>query len=222
MEKKKSPTQLASWFSVNLYRDDLEEIIEKLTENCKQVIIEDNEYRYGSLDELFQKRGPKPKQLSINSREPYVIFNVRIKPRWTSLGTSGDGDNLAPYFYLKQLLESKKRNALGLLVSGPQSLLYVLVLVAWVVLLHFAKATPRWFGWVFISVMIIISVILGRLYEFGAFTKLNLKKKHELPSFWDRNKDELIRQILLSLITFGLGMLAAYLLFRVGLNKSPN
>jgi general stress protein CsbA len=218
MEKKKSPTQLASWFSVNLYRDDLEEIIEKLTETCKEVIIEDNEYRYDSLDDLFTKRGPNPKQLSINSREPYVIFNVKIKPRWTSLGTSGEGDNLVPYFYIKQLLESKKRSGLEFLLTGPQSTLFFLLIIGLVFIPASIRAViPGWIKWTYIISLMVVSVTLGQLYNFGAFTKLSLKRKHEEPSFWARNKDELLRQLLSNLLAFGLGLLAAYFLFKRGM-----
>ncbi len=93
MEKKRSPTQLGiSPGSVPIYRDDLEEIVSILTETCKQVIIEDNEYRYKSLDEVLDKRGPHPRQLSISSRDPLVIFNVRIDRRHTTIVTTGDGD----------------------------------------------------------------------------------------------------------------------------------
>lgn len=218
MEKKKAPTQLASWFSVNLYRDDLEEIVEKLTETCKQVIIEDNEYKYDSLDDLYKKRGPNPKQLSINSREPYVIFNVRIKPRWTSLGTSGEGDNLVPYFYIKQLLESKKRGGLEFLLTGPQSMLFYLLLIGLILIPRSIRSVvPNWAQWTYIASVLVVSVTLGRLYNFGAFTKMSLKRKHEELSFWDRNKDDILRQILSNFISFALGMLAAYLLFKYGI-----
>jgi len=193
MEKKKSPTQLGlSLGSIAVYRDDLEEIISILTETCKQVIIEDNEYRFNSLDELFAKRGPYPSQLSINSREPFVIFNVRIKPRHTTLGTSGDGDNLAPYFRVKAILESRKRKGLdAVFMLGPFLSIAIIGLV-------WAPVTKRiasgfWFWLVFtILVTALLSLMVSQVFwGQGAYARIVLKRKHEDETFWTRNKDKI-------------------------------
>jgi hypothetical protein len=203
MEKKKSPTQLGFASTVAVYRDDLEEILSILTESCKQVIIEDNEYRFSSLDELMEKRGPNPRQLSINTREPFVIFNVRIKPHYTTLGTSGDGDNLAPYHYVKQILESKKRKGLEFMFSGfPSLVLVVGIMIAWVVLNKKYPGTGFGF-WLRFSLgcLIMISTTVAQVYyNYGAFSLISLKRKHELETFWNRNKDKIWLLIIGTLI----------------------
>jgi hypothetical protein len=218
MEKKKSPTQLGIAGSFALYRDDLDEIVAKLTETCKQVIIEDNKYRYDSLDDLFDKQGPHPNQLSINSRDPLVIFNVRIKPRYTTLGTSGDGDNLAPYFSVKEILESKKRGGLGAFLNSPLStLLFFLLVIIVLFIPGLGSPVLTLIRWLFLFVMLVSSVTLQMLYDRGAFTTISLKKKHEEGSFWTKNKDTIIIAIITNVITALLSFTVAYLLFRQGI-----
>lgn len=79
MEKKTGPTQVSYSETVILYRDDLEDIINLLTERCKRIAIEDNQYKYDSLDEVFNKRGASPSQLSITSWEPFISLRIKTK-----------------------------------------------------------------------------------------------------------------------------------------------
>lgn len=203
MEKKTSPTQLGiTTGSIRIYRDDLEEIITILKEVCKEVIIEDNEYRYDSLDEVLTKHGPNPKQLSINSRDPLVIFNVRIKPRHTTLGTSGDGDNLAPYFRVKQILETKMGGIKHYMLSlVPSFTGFGLIFLH--VGLNKRFGSSGWTYWLRLSTFVIVGIsilVLQTLYNQGAFTKISLKRKHEEATFWTRNKDTIWVAVIAALI----------------------
>ncbi len=159
MKKKSSPTQLAYWASVSLYRDELEEIIEILTKSGNEVVIEDNYAIYESLDELLDKKGPNPKQLSITSQSPYVTFQVRIKPRWTSVATTGDGANLVPYHFVRQILESNKRGGLGFILGGSPSILFWLLgLGVFLILPGVRPAVPAWGRWLYVSVLMFTSI----------------------------------------------------------------
>lgn len=52
---------------VHLFVDDLEEAIARMQEARLDLRISDNEYEYSALDEVIEKRGARPRTLTISA-----------------------------------------------------------------------------------------------------------------------------------------------------------
>ena len=186
MEKKTSPTQVTYSESVSLFRDDLEEIIKILTDKCERVTIEDNEYKYNSLDELFEKRGPTPRRLSITGFEPFVGLNIKIKRAQTTLESFGDGDHLAPFYFIHALLEKRRRFIHLIAITSP---LFLLMFAHLLFSIRYGQQLSKVLSFTIFMTLLASIYTLLFVHRTGAFSVISLKKQYEQDSFWTRNKD---------------------------------
>jgi hypothetical protein len=59
---------------LRMYRDDVDQLIAIFVRGCEKVVISDSKYRYDSLDEMKEKAGPRVKDLDIRGENPGVRF----------------------------------------------------------------------------------------------------------------------------------------------------
>lgn len=205
--------------TVKLYRDTIEEILDILTKYCKEVVIASEGYEYESLDELESKRGSDLKEIELKGRSPYVYFHASRGSMGRSwVAADGEGAE-TPYFLICNLLIRHRRTWLRLILNPLVCLLYFAI---WLSLLFIFRQPIRSHSLVIpisllsISFFIILALQANATY-LGQYCLITLRRRHEKSTFWLRNKDEIIRQILSNLLAFGLGLLSAYLLFKKGI-----
>jgi hypothetical protein len=214
VKKKTAPTQFTYSDSVKLFRDDIEDIIKILSDKCERLTIEDNEFVYDSLDEVLDKRGPYPRQPSITGFEPYVSLKIRIKRSRTTLDTSGDGDNLAPFFFIQDIFRRRRRVAHLVALTSP---FLLLMLAAVVVTFTHEAELERLSGLAkggYFMTPILILYVLTVSHGLGAFSVISLKKKHEEESFWSRNKDTVWVGVIVAVFTALITYFITYLTSR--------
>jgi len=67
-------TMTARLGRLNMYREDLDELVALFQRKCTNVIISDQQYRYESLDEMKGRVGSKVKDLEIHGENPGLHF----------------------------------------------------------------------------------------------------------------------------------------------------
>lgn len=180
---------------VVLYLDDLERILEVLKGASEAVEISTLEYELGSLDEITNIQKETLSSLSIAIRNPYL--SLEFKPYEISLFISEDTPISRGLFEkIKQLLHNRRRKLSWLITNDWVWVLapYLIALpLGWFVvqgilsnnmhdvLLGCALAVPGtvlyWWTWQVSS---------------NKYSIIHLRRRTELPSFWKRNKDEIL------------------------------
>jgi hypothetical protein len=200
---------------VTLFQANIVEILETIREHCKQVRITDNEYEYEDLEEIKRIRGTGISSLDISGQDPSMTFSIGNRLTLEASETAS-----IPYLRIRAILDHRKRWLLNLLFKPT---VMVILLVTYIVLVAFLFTRRHFYSnlnlllyfpaivYSFVSVPLALNVHVGK------YSKILLLNKHERPSFWARNKDELLRQIISNILAFGLGILAAYLLFKQGI-----
>lgn len=184
--------------SVCLYRDDLDDIINLLSENTERVVISDSEYEYESIEDLKKNRGLKPKKLAINSYTPYISLEFKrdLPAIWLYRGDSGQN---AIYLYESIVKILAKRRRLLFKIFNP-SIAVILTIVFFSLAFfpseYLKSVLPEmWQRLTFIVITLGIPII-SWMGKFGAFYSLNLLKKHECGNFFQRQKDDLIKLLI--------------------------
>lgn len=175
--------------SITFFRDDVEEILAILNATCKNVTISDGTYSFGSVDELIQTKGSRPRELSLSGGSPYV--SLSIKPlTLTGVHLYADGSEGAeiPFLKTKEYLRRRARR-LGLSLPLPWVLLGMGILTN-ILNLRFPDLIPIWIPMAF-NILASIT-FLNRLIERGVFCRIRLERRHEATTFWSRNGERII------------------------------
>jgi len=182
--------------SVNLYRDDLEKIIDFLSDGSDRAEISDNNYVYDSIDELLDQRGVKPKMISISSYSPYVSIN--LKPRSVYLYRSdSEKDSLYAYDRIVEVLK-RRRSILSRIFSPAVGISFFSILLFLMIFIP-TDLINTWLPdiWSRLSLVALLFgvPILSFFVNYGAFSSVVLLKSYEQKNFFIRQKDDLIKII---------------------------
>lgn len=196
---------------VKVYDSELREMWTLLTELGGFVKITDDEFEYQTLDQVIEQRGQIVKTLTFEIDVPALSF--KIGQGKTELHYGGHLEAISTFTQLQALLKSSRRPVLNSLfnvytASGAIALLVLLIIISRPVSLVGSLA-------IVLSVFAI--VILSGVNHNGGFSRILFMNRHEASSFWQRNKEDLLRDIISHTLTFLLGMLATYLLFKFGI-----
>lgn len=201
--------------SVNLFRDDLNKIIDILSEISEKVIISDGEFEYDSLDELENEKGLRPKKIDLKVYEPYVAINIQTYSIFLYRGDSGK-DSIYAFKVIEEIL--KQRRTILSKIFNP--IVGIIALVFLMVVFFIPNETIKlWFPsrWsrlgllVPLFVILVVSPIISFVTNFGALSSINLQKSYDQTSFLYRQKDDLIKLIIGALLGALLTLLISYL-----------
>jgi hypothetical protein len=204
--KKKALVRTTQFPSVKLYKNDIDEIFSLFNEYVYATEISDGKYDYDDLEDIRQTRGNFIPELFIEGKALNTSFTLKLSRTTGNWLEVRNRDEF--YLQMNDVLRSRKRRMLlgSIVASG-------LISFAGIMLGATYKIKPI----VIISgLLLFMLTILFGMWQRGVLSKIYLTKKHEQPSFWNRNKDDLVKQIVSHIISFGLGLLAAYLLFVKG------
>lgn len=183
--------------TVMLYRDDLDEIVDIMQRHCLSTSISDDKFQYESLDDLQKNKGRQIKSVTFGGSEPYVSLSFASRHPYTFLYASGEEEAEAIFLKLRDLL-FKRRRAIARLAPWR---FWLLMTVA---ILFGAGLVPRWIHspavLMSVNAIVVLSIamlVLGVATKMGFLSVLFLDRRHEVDTFWQRNRDK----ILTSLVT---------------------
>jgi hypothetical protein len=188
--KRLQPT-LHAWLPpVVLYREDIDEIIERIRRTSKEGIqFRCGGFAFESLEEIIEQRGDELKDLTIEGRLGW--FGVSIGKGQITLAAGAPDDHVAgDWHYLKNFLREKVPWYTWLLW---RPMFWVFVIFFGVsVLSVFVKGsiatTPRVAG---ILLGAFVLMFLLSLLHYQRRPRVYLGPRHRFPSFWKRNADQI-------------------------------
>jgi len=212
--KKVAGEYCRHFYSIVLYREDVDEILGIIEECAGAVRIRDDEFSYDSLDELIEKRGKRLKRLSlmgVGDTPGYLSLEVNAdSPPLGPVRLSGRGnENVEAGFLRIERLLLRRRLPVGRFLPPELAACSYLGVggligtstVAMIVTIPDALKT-------FLMTIIILLAALG-LIGFAAISQsmfwfydpIILEKKHKADSFWKRNRDKIIWTIVTGAIS---------------------
>ena len=183
--------------SANIYKDDLLKIIEILEEICDEVEISDDEYEYDSLEELEQEKGIRPKKISITGRSPHVSIDLKPRSIWL-YRSSSDQKSVYAYKSIEDII-LKRKNLISILFNKSVGIISCIILFIFLATMP-VETIKTWFPDRLSRLLFLLVLIGTPMISFfngmGSFSFITLRKSHEDGSFFDRNKDDIVKIII--------------------------
>lgn len=200
MKKNKTEGKCGFCHTVSLFRDDLDDIINIISEVSDHAKISDDNYEYDSLDELLKERGSKPKILSISSNLYDVYIN--FKPSSVFVSCSGrDRDTIYAYDRITEILR-KRRSILSRIFNPVVGIIFFCILLLLSLFLddlpyinvdNIHKWFPEWYTQLVFILSLSAVPVFALFLRIGASSSIVLLRRHEQKNFFARQKDDLIK-----------------------------
>jgi hypothetical protein len=193
--------------SVSLFRDDLKEVVD-IVSRSGRMKISDRDHEYDSLEELQDQVGNRPPALSIQCYSPWVSLTLdrRDFGVWSHLYADAEGK--LHFHDIKAILLRRTRWFNWVLNRSLAVICLLAILLAIVAIpaqqLKNGLAGFRVTAWVFVLLFLVGYPVLTFLTRWGFFYRLDLRKRHEAPTFWKENRSK----ILLAVIAASVGVVA--------------
>jgi hypothetical protein len=207
-------TKTARLRYLELYREDLDELIALFKSCCATVAISDSKFRYDSLDEMMSSNGPVVRDLDIRSDSPALHFLLNRKeviagstaPAIFNELRTEELTDAADVLFLKVrefLLSHQKPIA-----RWPFALIAGFALVAAIVL-TVRDPRPQVVPWsALLCAFVMLASGVGAL-KFN--NQIVLMKRSESKSFWARNKEQFATHTITAAIGAILGAVVGWL-----------
>ncbi len=193
------------------FRNDIEEVLNILTDNGLSITFQDDKHYYDNIDEIIRNVGNSPKTIIIEARNKDTFESVRLNFDKNELliNCIGSEQMYSLGFRLKNYFS--KTIPWHYKVFNPWIFYFTTIPLIFTITLAFDKATNEltrpW-----ILVLFAISSLFGL---FSCFLRkkaygIKLVRIHE-HGFWKRNKDNLIVTLISTLIGVALGVIGTLL-----------
>jgi len=204
LKKVEGISRSDNYHSIHLYREDLEQIIDILSEISEQIEISDGEYVYDSLDELITQKGLKPKKIFIRvltSTLLDVTIRLKFNSIWLSCSNS-DKDSLYAYDRIREIL-TKKRSILSRVFNPIFAVFVSFSLLLFLILVPFdlrASLFSNYWRTELFFILLFGIPVLSVALRLGCFSSFNLIRSNEQINFFSRQKDDLIKIVIGAII----------------------
>jgi hypothetical protein len=214
---------------LEMYREDLDELVALFRDNCKLVTVSDDKFQYDSLGEMQKRTGNKVKHLDIRGVEPAVHFTLNReeatqtgfpptqgKTTFNEIRTEEIDDKAdALYYRIRDFLETKQRPN----YSRP-GLLFVSILafafsIVWFVAANAigAPGFSRTQGGIDASLFVLSFVLF--FFSASLNNLIYLTTRAESPSFWQRNQDDILSKGIVALSSTLMGAILGFIIGRL-------
>ena len=196
--KKMSQSQSAVIPSVSLHLDDIQEIIELFSKAETRVCLKDGEYSYETLEELIGKCGNHPRVLHIEScpedwSKPHAYVSVHFDrssfPIASRLYSDGRDQSSLLFYKIRELLEKRKRWFVPLFRSDIAFVAYLGILLCQI---GFGLGLAPVIHIASFVLAAIAYITLQQIVSRGVLFSIDLRKQHEVSTFWRRNSDNIL------------------------------
>jgi hypothetical protein len=188
-----------------LYLDDIQELYEFLKGIAKKtVVIETCNYRLNSPDELSKLKEEKTNSIAFECNEPYLSVNLYESGGSILISKRDIGDNEAEGIAvnIERILLSRKRSVVFSIVSKPY---FIGSLCGFSVFLALSSKNSESFILPLFSlasfIVTVCGFVFGYLFSLRWYNTVFFKLRKESPSFWKRNKDQIIVGVVTAVIT---------------------
>jgi hypothetical protein len=211
--QKKIRSQLKSFYSVALYREDLDEILELFAGSCSNVKITDNDYEYSNFDEVKTRRGQQTGRLAIESDSPMLSFSIGVGQ--TALSHGGSDAVILPFTKIEQLLKSRRRAVLHAFFNFYVTFI-VIALILGLAIKHGNNPVPLIAA---LPIMALLFIVIGGtlMNNSGVFSKIIFVNQLDQQGFWAANKDKIWLMFLAAIIGGVATKLVPFLLSKLGM-----
>ena len=194
-----------------VFRNNIEEALNILTDNGLSVTLQDDKHFYDNIDEIIRNVGNSPKKIKVEARnkETYESVGLTFDKNELSINCQGSEQMYSLGFRLKNYFS--ETIPWHYKVFNPWIFFFTSITPIYTITLAFDKITNEltrpW-----ILVLFAISFLL---WLFSYFLRKNtygirLVKSHE-HGFWKRNKDSLIVTLISTIIGAVLGVIGTLL-----------
>jgi hypothetical protein len=217
--KKKKQSHIENLRPVILYLDDIEQIVEIFKTISDKVEISTEEYKYENISELQNLSDERLSDLNIEIKEPYVSLGFK-KCNVSLYRADDDAVTVGLCEKLKEFLFRHTRKFSRIMYIVPIWSFFIGVGSSTLVIgTHRSDVNRIFIGCIVLACGIVLTLISWYL-RFNRFSTIYLQRKKEFPSFWKRNKDELVVNILVGciclLVGYSLPSITNLLSFRKG------
>ena len=195
--KRKRGTRSWSYNSLMLFREDLEEIFRLFNPTGAEggIKLSDSKAEYDSLDDMKIHCGPRIEEITVESRQPGIVLNLRARPKSLSLYTLANTDEADVAFFKTNEFLQPKRRPLNTFVT--QGLLSILMLPLFLGLTYLTSVIKPIAGSPWLQLVAIVPVLFLAILVLSQLDKrtvlfLSLASRQEYRPFTARKKDELI------------------------------
>lgn len=195
--KKIEKSIIKNYLPVKVFLDDLEAIESALKEFAENIVIETDGYSFSSTDELITKyKNQSIRTLEISIYNPCYI-HIEFSPLWVKLYSGSDSTSATGLFYkLDSILSSATRK--------PEFFYSYTFFILFTVIINASSFfLPKELKVVAIicNSIYIIWVCYFSYIRLMNSAKIIMTKRHDLKSFFQRNKDALIVNSFVGIVT---------------------
>lgn len=193
--KKRIPAKSTRIWRVELYWEDVWELVSIFKNYCETVEISDDKAIYESLDEAAKKITSTITNLEIAGKNPNVNLSLKTNGSWLTQRfdktemTDKELDQLDLLFFrVKGFLDERGSKSYGIFGPAP-TLLGIALIIVTAGSIFFRKPTG-YGGIAFVVAWLLIVAWLMAARSFSTeIGTVSLKSKASVTSFWGRNKD---------------------------------
>jgi hypothetical protein len=208
-------TKTARLRPLELYREDLDELVALFESECAGVTISDSKYRYESLDEMRVSAGPVIRDLDIRSDTPALHFLLNRKEAVPGSNTPAIFNELrteeitdaadALFFKVREFLFSRQKP----IARWPFALIAAGALIATIVL-TVRDPRPKIVPWS--ALLWTVVMLASGIAAFKFSNQIVLMRRSESKSFWARNKEQFATHTITAAISAILGGVVGWLI----------
>jgi hypothetical protein len=195
MEKIKNNNYSKYIINSKLYLEDIEDIIEKLTQKSLTIKLYDDDNIYDNINELIELKGKNPKKLTIEGKaELFEYISIKIDKNDIWINSNGSEILYLCGLELNEFIRTKKNWLLTFL--NPNLLLALSTFSLLFLLSLFDKTTKTLpYNWLIWIPVILYSLLIFRTIFKYFWINLELVRRHQY-GFIKRNKDSILLMII--------------------------
>ena len=204
--KKKTTDASKKLPAVKLYLGDIEEIETDLKAIGAEVTYSNPTHEFDSLDDLKVNNPKRIQELTITASKPYI--SIRIEKNSVRLYSYGEPQAVGILLSLYDHLKHNSRWFTRIL--NPDIWFFAFIFTVCSAAFFFPIPAHKKAFLVTGSIPLIL-LLLSLLGRIKGFTLIYLDHKHQVLSFWERNREGIIRDIIKVTLGGALGFIIGYL-----------
>lgn len=208
MEKKQPTDFSTSIFRTKLFRDDLEELIEKIKSRNFDIKLSDKDNYYDSIEDIIQHKGNNPNEIIINGRikDSFDRCYIRITNFSTYISIDAKTELLSLGYELKEFFKARKRkwyNSYFNALNAKWNIAFniVVAIVFWFYYYFFSNLKVEISNFKIFIYLILAWLIIWLYSELNPMTnsKIELERKHQT-HLYEKNKEKIIIGIIMAIV----------------------